>query len=62
LEQAPYQEVLHWHLVRSLCELGHRHEALDAYHQYEKNMVRELDLLPSIRMQDLARRISKVER
>jgi DNA-binding SARP family transcriptional activator len=61
LDQAPYQEELHWHLVRSLHRLGHRHEALEAYRQYERSMVRELDLLPSARMQDLARQVSKVK-
>lgn len=59
LEQAPYQEDLHWHLVHALHRLGSRHEALAAYHEYEKAMVRELDLLPSARMQDLVRAVSR---
>jgi len=54
----PYHEEFHKRLVEGLAGLGHRAEALEAYHQYETLMVRELDLLPSNRLKALAERLA----
>ena len=54
LEIDAYQEELHWFRVQAHLRLGHRREALDAYHQYEEMLVREMGLLPSDRMRALA--------
>jgi len=58
LAQDPYHEDFSWNLVRAQHELGNRREALAAYHQYEEMMTRELELLPSARMKDLADQVS----
>jgi len=54
LAQDPYHEEFYWHLVRAQYKLGNRREALTGYHQYEEMMARELELLPSVRMKELA--------
>ena len=54
LSMDPYEEEFYYHLVVAQIELGNRREALDDYHRYEEMMIRELDLLPSSRMQELA--------
>lgn len=54
LEVDSYQEDIHWFRVQAHLRLGHRREALDAYHQYEEMLVREMGLLPSDRMRALA--------
>lgn len=54
----PYHEEFHQRLVEGLAGLGHRAEALGAYHQYETLMVSELDLLPSEALKSLAERVA----
>ncbi|MBU1072657.1 hypothetical protein KKG45_05360, partial [bacterium] len=53
-----YHEEFHQRLVEGLAGLGHRAEALEAYHQYETLMIEELDLLPSNRLKALAERLA----
>ena len=55
----PYHEEFHRRLIEGLAGIGHRTEALEAYHQYETLMVRELDLLPSEALEGLAERIAR---
>ena len=50
----PYSEDLHWHLVNAYLRLGSRHEALAAYHRYERTVLAELEAAPSLRMKALA--------
>lgn len=50
----PYDESLHRRLILGHLRLGHRREALAAYHRYEEMMIRELDLLPTEPMKALA--------
>lgn len=57
LELDPYQEELHRHRIQALLALGHRREGLEAYHAYEKMMVREMGLMPNRAMRSLAERI-----
>jgi LuxR family maltose regulon positive regulatory protein len=54
LAMDPYDEEVCAHLLRAHLLLGHRHEALSAYHDYERMLVRELGVLPSARMRALA--------
>ena len=53
-----YHEEFHQRLVEGLAGLGHRTEALEAYHQYETLMIEELDLLPSNRLKGLAEKLA----
>ena len=53
----PYDEKLYRRLMRGQLELGHRREALAAYHRYEEMMIREMDLLPTAPMKALAEEI-----
>ncbi len=57
LEIDPYQEESHRYRVQAQLALGHRREALDAYHEYEKMMVREMGLMPTQAMRALAEQI-----
>ncbi|MBI5709724.1 MAG: tetratricopeptide repeat protein [Candidatus Eisenbacteria bacterium] len=49
-------EDFHRYLVEAHLQLGSRHEALAAFHQYEQTAAAELDLPPSPRMKALAER------
>lgn len=60
LAEDPYEEDLHHRLVEAHERLGHKQEALAAYHRYEEMMIRELDLLPSERMKELADRVVRL--
>ncbi len=60
LSMDAYEEDFHYHLVRAQIALGHRREALEDYHRYEEIMIRELDLLPSARMQELAEKANSL--
>ncbi|MFH1277599.1 MAG: BTAD domain-containing putative transcriptional regulator [Candidatus Eisenbacteria bacterium] len=60
LAEDPYEEEFHFHLAAAHERLGHKQEALAAYHRYEEMMIRELDLLPSERMKKLADRIVRL--
>ena len=55
-----YEEDFHRHLVNAHFAMGNRREALDDYHRYEEIMIRELDLLPSARMQELAEKANSL--
>ncbi len=61
LQQDPFAEGLHWHLVQAEFQLGQRREALADYQRYERLMIQELDLPPSPRLRTLAERISRPE-
>lgn len=54
LAMDPFDEEICAHLLRAHIQLGHRHEALTAYHDYERMLVREMGVLPSARMRALA--------
>jgi LuxR family transcriptional regulator, maltose regulon positive regulatory protein len=54
LQHDPYREEFHWQLVHALLRAGCRREALDAYMEYERELIRELGVLPSIAMRRLA--------
>jgi LuxR family transcriptional regulator, maltose regulon positive regulatory protein len=57
LGEDPYNEELHYHLLRAQVSLGHRKEALDVYREFEARMAGELNLVPSSRMQALVEQI-----
>lgn len=52
----PLDEDLACHIASALLALGHRQEALAECHRFEALHVRELDLLPSVRVKTLAER------
>lgn len=52
----PLDDFFHEILVRAQLEMGHRREALESYRQYEQRLARDLDLLPSSSMRQLAER------
>ena len=54
VQDDPLSEEFQYALIRGLHRVGHRQEALEAYHRFETAMVRELDLPPSERMRALA--------
>jgi len=54
LQQDPYREEFHWQLVHALLRAGYRREALEAYLEYEREVIRELGVLPSGAMRRLA--------
>ncbi len=54
LKQDPYREEFHWQLVHALLRAGYRREALEAYQEYERGVIRELGVLPSATMRRLA--------
>lgn len=58
LQVDPFRESFHFHLVQACLALGHRREALTAYHAYEGTMKRELGLPPSPAMRRLADRVT----
>jgi len=57
LAHDPYQENFHYHLVEAHLRLGHRRDALDAYHRYEAQLVKEMGLPPTSRMRSLAAQV-----
>jgi DNA-binding SARP family transcriptional activator len=59
LAEDPYAESFHAGLVRSLLELGHRAEAIEAWSRYEKQVCRELGVEPSEAMRTLGDRLSR---
>jgi DNA-binding SARP family transcriptional activator len=54
LTRDAYREDFYRFLILAQLKLGARREALADYHRYEEMMIRELDLLPSARMKQLA--------
>ncbi len=54
LEMDSYHEEFYRYLIQAQLKLGNRHEALTDYHRYEEMMIRELDLLPTTQMKNLA--------
>ncbi len=62
LSMDPYEENFHRHLVSAQIALGNRREALEDFHRYEQVMIRELDLMPSARMQELADKAASLGR
>jgi DNA-binding SARP family transcriptional activator len=59
LAEDPYAESFHAGLVRSLLELGHRAEAIEAWNRYEKEVCRELGVEPSEAMRALGDKLSR---
>jgi DNA-binding SARP family transcriptional activator len=55
-----YEEDYHRHLLSAQIALGNRREALEDFHRYEEVMIRELDLLPSAKMQELAEKANSL--
>jgi len=55
-----FDEDVHRHLISAQIALGNRREALEDFHRYEEMMIRELDLLPSTRMQELAEKAASL--
>ncbi|MFH1143869.1 MAG: BTAD domain-containing putative transcriptional regulator [Candidatus Eisenbacteria bacterium] len=53
----PYRECHYRHLMQAHLHLGHRHEALAGYHEYEAMMVNEMGLPPSERMKSLVEQV-----
>ncbi len=54
LQHDPFREEFHWQLVHALLRAGCRREAVEAYQQYERELIRELGVLPSSAMRALA--------
>jgi len=54
LAEDPLHEPFARHLLTGLLRLGHRGEARATYARFEARLVRELDLLPSARLKELA--------
>lgn len=54
LAEDPVHEAFARHLLLGLLRLGHRQEVRRAYAAFEARLVRDLDLLPSARLKDLA--------
>ena len=54
LAEDPLRENFVGHLLRGLLALGQPHLAREAYTRFEANLLRELDLLPSESLKDLA--------
>jgi LuxR family transcriptional regulator, maltose regulon positive regulatory protein len=57
LREDPYNEELCYHLIQAHVSLGHRHEAVETYREFEQRMMDELSLVPSARMQSLIEKI-----
>jgi LuxR family transcriptional regulator, maltose regulon positive regulatory protein len=57
LREDPYGEEQHLRLIEALAALGHRHEALEAWREFEARITGELGLPPSPRMLALAERV-----
>lgn len=58
LDADPYHEGFHSRLIEANLALGNRLESLDGYQRYEDLLSRDLGLLPSPRMREIADRIA----
>jgi DNA-binding SARP family transcriptional activator len=54
LDEDPLHEPFARALLLGLLRLGHRQDVIDTYARFESRLVRELDLLPSARLKELA--------
>ena len=62
LREDPFNEDLHYHLIRSQAMLGHRREALVGYQEFEERISKELGLAPSGKLQALLELIRGVKK